>query len=309
MPPPIGGVTIHVRRLLDHLANDGVNHTFEKISKASIPKVLLRIAIHRKFHLHTSNIYLMFLLTSWGRLCFRTPIITLHSDFARFSGVRGTLLKYSIKLAKYPIVLNNDSFKNAKQLNTSTQKIPAFINPLRIKNLSLNDLSILDSLKSGYKTVFYSSAYNVSINAKGEEVYGISHLVKLFVPRPESALIISDPSGNYSNFLNELRISIPKNVKLISHPHDSIPILTNTDCYIRATTTDGDSLSVKEALYYGIPVLASDCVSRAIEVQLFKSGDFNDLGQKIDQFCLNKHKIEPLLGLSGYPALRNLYEI
>jgi len=31
---------------------------------------------------------------------------------------------------------------------------------------------------------------------------------------------------------------------------------------IRATNTDGDSLSVREALWFGKPALASDCVDR-----------------------------------------------
>ena len=55
----------------------------------------------------------------------------------------------------------------------------------------------------------------------------------------------------------------------------------HSDCLIRATTTDGDSLSVKEALYYKKKVIASNCVDRVPNVILYDNLDFNQLQEKI----------------------------
>ena len=60
-----------------------------------------------------------------------------------------------------------------------------------------------------------------------------------------------------------------------------------SDALIRATTMDGDSLSVKEALYYGVPVFATDVVDRPSGVISFS--DFKDLEKKIISIDNNKH--------------------
>jgi ribosomal protein S2 len=46
---------------------------------------------------------------------------------------------------------------------------------------------------------------------------------------------------------------------------------------VRATATDGDAVAVREAIAMGIPVLATDCVPRPSECQLFKDGDRSKL--------------------------------
>ena len=46
---------------------------------------------------------------------------------------------------------------------------------------------------------------------------------------------------------------------------------------IRATSTEGDSLSVREALESGVRVLATDCVDRPEGVVLFRYNDADSL--------------------------------
>ncbi|MFZ7241036.1 hypothetical protein ACLSYN_08210, partial [Avibacterium avium] len=64
------------------------------------------------------------------------------------------------------------------------------------------------------------------------------------------------------------------------------PLLKITKLFIRATTTDGDSVSLKEALYFGAPVLASDVVPRADGVMLFNL-EKDNLSEKIDEYLRN----------------------
>ena len=56
-----------------------------------------------------------------------------------------------------------------------------------------------------------------------------------------------------------------------------------TKLFIRATTTDGDSVSLREALYFGAPILASDVVPRPDGVMLFNL-EKDDLSQKVDEY-------------------------
>ena len=59
------------------------------------------------------------------------------------------------------------------------------------------------------------------------------------------------------------------------------PLLLVSHVFIRPTNTDGNSVSVKEALWFGCQVIASDAVVRPEEVILFANRDSNDLANKI----------------------------
>jgi glycosyltransferase involved in cell wall biosynthesis len=58
-------------------------------------------------------------------------------------------------------------------------------------------------------------------------------------------------------------------------------MISASDVFVRPTFTDGDSISVREALSLGIPVIASDCVERPDGVVLFKTGNAGDLSGKL----------------------------
>jgi glycosyltransferase involved in cell wall biosynthesis len=52
--------------------------------------------------------------------------------------------------------------------------------------------------------------------------------------------------------------------------------------FVRGTLEDGDSMSVREALALGIPVVASRVGSRPAGAILFPSGDVDEMVSKID---------------------------
>jgi glycosyltransferase involved in cell wall biosynthesis len=59
------------------------------------------------------------------------------------------------------------------------------------------------------------------------------------------------------------------------------PILRFADIFLRPTNTDGDAISVREALYLGVPVVASDVVERPHETLIFKNRNIDDLEEKV----------------------------
>ena len=122
-----------------------------------------------------------------------------------------------------------------------------------------------------------------------------------------SCLIISNPSNDYLNYIRINNIKIPKNVLVLTEDHNFINVIKITDVFLRATTTDGDSISINEALYLNKTVIASDCVSRPHDVILYKNKDFFDLEKKIQNSYLTKKNpvkpkscIQDLLPLYGY---------
>ena len=52
---------------------------------------------------------------------------------------------------------------------------------------------------------------------------------------------------------------------------------------VRSTFVDGDAITVREALAFGVPVVASDTAFRPEGVTLFRKGDVSDLVAKLRQ--------------------------
>ena len=62
---------------------------------------------------------------------------------------------------------------------------------------------------------------------------------------------------------------------------DACALWRIADVVVRATNTDGNPLMVQEALWCGVPVVASDCVPRDPEVVTFRSRRADDLAAKL----------------------------
>ena len=129
---------------------------------------------------------------------------------------------------------------------------------------------IVQKYKSKGKIIVSTNASYMQFSDKGDEIYGIHFLVEFFKGRDEYILIVSDPSGQYSDYYREEKL---KNVCIIKQKHSYASLLSYSDIMIRATATDGDSLSVREALDLGVRVIATDCVDRPVGVLLFKYND------------------------------------
>ena len=55
------------------------------------------------------------------------------------------------------------------------------------------------------------------------------------------------------------------------------PLFKKINLFIRPTFTDGDAVSIREALSFNCSVIASDVVQRPKSTVTFKNRDFNDL--------------------------------
>ena len=65
-----------------------------------------------------------------------------------------------------------------------------------------------------------------------------------------------------------------------------------SDIVLRPTNTDGDALTVREALFLGKKVLASDIVERPEGTILFKTRDIDDLEKRLSSI-INERKLKP----------------
>jgi glycosyltransferase involved in cell wall biosynthesis len=308
IPPPIGGVTIHVQRLCAALENKSYPFLFCTLSVKNILIILKKILSAKMIHYHASNPYILFFFVLYCRITSKKILFTYHRNIEREMGIRKMVLHQSICLSSVPIVLNRESFKKVYILNKNAQLIPAFIPP----NMSTQHLDhetedrIVNFIKC-YAIVFSSNASSFVLDADGKEIYGITELVKIFSTLSDKGLILSDSSSQYKKHLKEVFDHLPDNLLILDYPHNFVSVLIHTSAMIRATTTDGDSLSIKEALFLKKWVIASDCVSRPNDVILYKTGEQEDLSRAIKSILPNT---EPILTdeiIDGSSMLINLY--
>ena len=143
--------------------------------------------------------------------------------------------------------------------------IPVFIPPYVEDTLQPEIVDKITELKEKGKTIVSTNASRLSFDRFGNEIYGIAFLVDFFKEKKQYALIISDPKGAYRQHIKETG----DNIIFIDYPHPYYELLKHIDIFVRNTSTDGDAISVKEALYLGRKVLCSDSVDRPLGVTLF----------------------------------------
>lgn len=80
-----------------------------------------------------------------------------------------------------------------------------------------------------------------------------------------------------------------QNATLIVGNHIMWPALRHAFAFLRTTATDGDSVSVREALHFGTPVIASNAAERPDGVILYAYGDDDDLYRRLTALAAVRH--------------------
>jgi len=106
----------------------------------------------------------------------------------------------------------------------------------------------------------------------------VKELQKMF---PRIGLVIIGPGEEAKSQIFESEI--PDHAYFTGPlPHDVVlAVIKRLTLFLRPTYFDGDSLSVREALALGVPVIASDTDYRPEGVVLFRRGQINEFVDKI----------------------------
>lgn len=297
----IGGVTIHVRRLRDYLEKLGIAYAFVDYKYDSFSVQIKALFKSEIVHYNVSNPIFQFVLVLCSRIMRKKVIMTLHGNYGRFGSFKNFLVKTAVHLANIPVVINEMSYLACKRFNENTQLIPAFIPPQREEVLQKEILTLVKTLHNKGRKIVSTNAFNVAYDKDGNEIYGIDFLVKYFKDSSDMALLISDPTGNYHKMYEG---NDTCSVFFVDFPHPYFELLKHVDYFVRNTSTDGDALSVKEALYLRIPTLCTDVVDRPKGVRLFKYCD-----RETFEKCLLYNEIDTITIEGGAERIVRLYDI
>jgi len=320
-PPYIGGVSVSSQRLYDNLKKDGIQvykydikYANKKLNKFKILKstkfLLLPffLLFNKRFdviHFHVSGSYLR-LYVSIFRIFFskKTKFIsTIHGD------VKVLLDEQFGKLCligfdKIICVKKGDGNILKNHFKGSIVEIPAFIKPVvdLSTKLPVKLLYFLD--KSSVKIVVNGSLICDEIY---HDLYGFKdalELIKKLRDSGENVKLLLINLGNRSGHRGEKYIEDLKNYIQINElnefiffyegePLDFQLVLKKVDIFIRPTKTDGDAMSIREALLNKTPTIASDVIERPYGTNIYKHGDILDLYNEtiglIDNYQFHKN--------------------
>lgn len=306
-PCEIGGISIHIRRLVYYLHDyyyfDFVDECrtpspdyynirkgnlfsyFRKVRKADIVHIQSGHKIFRIFHV----LFCRYLL---HKKC----VVTVHRDPNVEGKVWTKINRLLLSNCNVVICVNSLALQSLLRKNGRAQYflIPAFLPPIIEEEPDIPYAidEWIQKHRNCKDLIVISNAYRLIMN-HGQDLYGldlcIDVMIKMASQKIAMIFIVADNPDNGALMSAYKQKVIDNNLcdkLLIWEGGVSFPkLIQESDVVLRATNTDGDSLTVREGLLYNKIVVASDVVERPNGTLLFKNRSVDDLENKLG-YCL-----------------------
>lgn len=312
MPPPAGGISIHLQRL-QHLLKHEFNLDFidESSSKNklyfNIKSLNLFVYLKKIIHsdlvfIHSGNRLFKKLHIIAGKLFGKKVIITVHGYGKKRSLLFRIYDQLVFNLAN-KIILVNPEIRQKLNLNENKIVIKnAFLPPVLSEEPNLSNAieTRLIAAKQQNKTIICANASRLD-SFNGEDLYGLDMsieatkmLVDAGIPVDVIFIVSSLDTGEEKfqkaqNLIQQYQIQ--SSFFLINEKASFVKLIEQSDMVIRPTNTDGDSLTIREGLYLNKIVLASDVVKRPDGTKLFKTRNTTDLFEQMKELITKKNAI------------------
>lgn len=320
-PLPIGGVSIHLQRLRLRLLQDpefevrGVDES-PRPSEGIFHLRSLRLLAYLQLlwwadivHVHSSVPVFRALHVVLARLLGRRVVLTIHSHRPR--RVWSHRLARMLCTWSHEVISVNEAIR--QQLCERAHVIPAYIAPAPDEEVVPSDLQTwIAAARAGGRQLIVSNAYKL-VEFDGVDLYGCDLLLDIFdepLIRARYVLVfvvgsLDGGDQRFQAYLGRIRArGLEGQVRLLHRAMPFAGLLQLCDVSVRATNTDGDALSIRESLYYGKRTLASDCVQRPAQAELFATRDAGALATVL--LAPAQPVTEAMISFDG--AIRALYK-
>jgi glycosyltransferase involved in cell wall biosynthesis len=316
-PPPLGGIAIHIERVITKLRTQNnlvfffdtgkpVRFLFFPFYLIALSLFLLRIKGDILYYhtLYMKYAYLeALLIISIGKLRGRTKFIIIDHN-CRYLDQQGALAKkllnIILKYTAMQIFIGRSTQECYKKnnmyrpLHWKTQA--AFLPPdISKEDEILNTYpASLDNFLLNHQPKILVSAFKLPSFFNGKDLYGIDQsmdaLFYLAQDYPKIGLVIVVGQCGDDTYRSQLDLLIEKHALtfhtyILSGQKQLWPLLKKIDIFIRPTLSDGDSISVREALYFNKIVIASNICKRPKGTIYYQSENSRSLYQQIRKQC------------------------
>lgn len=335
-PPPYGGNSVHLARVCARLRLANVR--FRVIDPYNIPceedkhnypnevfrfkgnaiqrllrsaVALSRICEGNVVHFHTSAfarfiwVAPIFILAS--RKCVKR-IVTIHSGsfkttVSSWPKILQWVLTIYLQNMDLVVVVNTEQEKYLRAIgvNIPIKVLPAFLPPDADSTVTPDGVT---KLREYVDIVLVTSGYCTPLYRYEDVIVAATTL------QEEYALKIGLIICCYSVFNREYYSKIKRMISEFGtglflenlNPDEFLGVLRIADIYVRATTMEGDAVSIREAGFLGKKVIASNVVRRPRGVLVYQAGDIQGLKECIKiAYETNRGRLEPeeLIDRSG----------
>jgi glycosyltransferase involved in cell wall biosynthesis len=311
VPPPFGGISVHISRLVPLLERAGLSvAVLNHFGSTDAPRVrgalkknplnyylLPKRFRHRMLHYHHSRWpHLIAVALGKGKSQARY-IVTLHAGDVQkhlpqlVSRVPFVALLTRWALRRFDLIVVVEPSIAAAIRNRVDERrvelVPAFIEP-GADELGSYDAA-LETFVRGAGSLLVVPAYSIQFRPDGGELYGVDTAVDAFIELAAklenlrmAVFMARKPerprSREHLGRLEEKleRAGVRDRVMVVF----GLPLaaaLRSNATFVRPTRADGDAVSIREAISAGVPVVASDVVARPPGVVTFPVADSDQL--------------------------------
>lgn len=295
-PPPLGGVSVHVSRLHRRLAHEG-HRTVIHSPPSGLPvlRSYRRLFVATRgadvVHLHEGGPVTVTMVGLWSYIAGRLSVLTLHSHaFARSlldgRGASRARTVWAIRQFGAIIAVSEALADDVHALGVPRERIfvaPAFVAPDVSEFRAEAPAPAAAVHFASHHPVLCANAFRNRVIG-GELVYGEDLLVDVVAALreefPNLGLILhvaTEAEGDAERLLSirwrAARLGVDRHIAWILGSAPFGPTLVRSAAMLRPTSTDGDAVSVREALHCGVPALASDRAVRPEGTVVLPYGD------------------------------------
>lgn len=306
-PPPLGGVAVHIKRIEHKLKaqdnivtihNTGKKYSF-KISSfiALVKKILVTrpdVVIH---HEPTESLQKLF-TTIIVKYLLRYKIISVDHDcrlLYTFSKIKKKIFRTLIKKVDHCVVIGTIT---GQCYHDNTIHIPYSMEYPFLPPCLEERESILEKLPSRVHDFIKNHTPLITANAFApalfcnKDLYGFDLCVGLMqelkTQYPNAGILFGvcnietdEHKKHFYKIKNDLReLALQDHFCFVTSNNEFWPLIEISDLFVRPTLSDSFGISVQEALYLGVPAIASDVCTRPERTILFKTGDINHFIQQ-----------------------------
>ena len=325
--PPAGGISIHIARLkyliqddflLDFIDESNIiKEEYFSINSFNPFVYLKKIFLADILFIQTGGSALRKFHILMGKLFFKKIIVTIHG-YSKVKKMPNLLIdSLFFQLCNKIILVNPYIFKKLFLSRRKCVFQHAFIPPLMLDEVDLpfyiSDWLEISKIKGNVILCANASRLNIFEN---QDLYGLDmciEVTKRLVSNGYSVSCIYTVSSlencdemylKYQRSIIELNLQ--ENFLLLNGIFSFPKIIDNADIVLRPTNADGDAITIREALFLGKSIVASDIVQRPQGTLLFKTRDHDDFYLQLSSL-LNGFQSSSILSSTDIDSINSEY--
>jgi glycosyltransferase involved in cell wall biosynthesis len=340
-PPPYGGVANHVQRLCALLDGRDLSYrVYNAVSESAAPPVVVTVARRRRrwlvrfaatapepvIYVLSDRLGVWLLAAGMARWRHKRVLVRLRNaaltTWLERSPWRARLAGTALRSIDTVVCVSARLAAAARSLGVSPERVlvaPGFLPPRH----DPADRSLVDPLVwrfiDGRRPLIAANG-RVAWH-DGVDLYGLDMLVdlaaRLLPDHPDLGVVVCfwDYGATDAKALGELRrradaLGVADRVLFNTASGAFVPVLAAADVFVRPTHTDGDASSLREALYLGVPAVASDVVERPAGTHVFATRDLAGLEAQV-RLALQapRRPVAPLLAADDEQRIRTYVDL